>query len=585
MSKAKENMATLERLESRRMFAAGQLDTTFDTDGRSQMPFGAGQLIGLQPDGKIVLQRQDVGGFRLARVNSNGTVDSTFVGGATLTSASGTPYFDVNPLDGRIAFIAPTTKSNETKVGVFNADGSPDNSFDGDGVITLNLGYAAQRVAWQEGKLVLLGGTFSSDAGGYSASLIRLNSNGTQDIDFGNSGKVTLASTPDTLAGLEVTADGRILVCADYQDDSGTTFDDLRITKYTSDGKADTTFGGGAGYIDSASGNDYYLQTQAFDVEADGTIYHLASDQTGTRIRRFNGNGTLNLTSAAITLPNNVYNWQRQIGVQPDGKILLVGTGPYDFNTGQYGWEATRFSGIDGSIDTSYGASGATFPKVQDNGRALIQSDGKLLVSGKRFTADGGNFEVLRLDTGTLDVGTVSLNTKGTLILTGTPAGEDMGVRFRTKDSRVVVWIGNESRAFAPSKVKRIALFGRAGNDTLTIGEGIRGAYIGGEDGNDILNGGALDDIMVGGLGGDQMFGGGGNDRMVGEGGNDYLLGGAGNDVMYGNGGNDTLSGAGGNDKMFGGPDDGDTVLGGAGTDVAADDDEDTFDSVETLLA
>jgi uncharacterized delta-60 repeat protein len=585
MSKAKENMATLERLESRRMFAAGQLDTSFDTDGRSQMPFGAGQLIGLQPDGKIVLQRQDVGGFRLARVTTNGTVDSTFVGGATLTSASGTPYFDVNPLDGRIAFIAPTTKSNETKVGVFNADGSPDNSFDGDGAITLNLGYAAQRVAWQEGKLVLLGGTFSSDAGGYSASLIRLNSNGTQDTDFGNSGKVTLASTPDTLAGLEVTADGRILVCADYQDDSGTTFDDLRITKYTSDGKADTTFGGGAGYIDSASGNDYYLQTQAFDVEPDGTIYHLASDQTGTRIRRFNGNGTLNLTSAAITLPNNVYNWQRQIGVQPDGKILLVGTGPYDFNTGQYGWEATRFSGIDGSIDTSYGASGATFPKVQDNGRALIQSDGKLLVSGKRFTADGGNFEVLRLDTGTLDVGTVSLNSKGTLILTGTPAGEDMGVRFRTKDSRVVVWIGNESRAFAPSKVKRIALFGRAGNDTLTIGEGIRGAYIGGEDGNDILNGGALDDIMVGGLGGDQMFGGGGNDRMVGEGGNDYLLGGAGNDVMYGNGGNDTLSGAGGNDKMFGGPDDGDTVLGGAGTDVAADDDEDTFDSVETLLA
>ena len=62
----------VEQLESRRMLDAGQLDPTFDTDGRSAMPFGAGQLIGLQPDGKIVLQRTDVGGFRLARVNPNG---------------------------------------------------------------------------------------------------------------------------------------------------------------------------------------------------------------------------------------------------------------------------------------------------------------------------------------------------------------------------------------------------------------------------------------------------------------------------------------------------------------------------------
>src|SRR5437764_5207180 len=100
----------LERLESRRMLdgTAGQLDVTFDGDGRSLMPFGAGELVGLQPDGKIIVKRTDVGGFRLARLNTNGAIDSTFIGGATLTDATGTLYFDVNSTDGRIAFIAPT---------------------------------------------------------------------------------------------------------------------------------------------------------------------------------------------------------------------------------------------------------------------------------------------------------------------------------------------------------------------------------------------------------------------------------------------------------------------------------------------
>src|SRR5437870_4692129 len=97
-------MSMIEPLEQRRLLAAGQFDTTFDTDGRAQMPFGAGQLIGAQPDGRIVLQRTDVGGFRLARINANGSVDSTFLGGATLTDTTNAAYFDLNPTNGKIAY-------------------------------------------------------------------------------------------------------------------------------------------------------------------------------------------------------------------------------------------------------------------------------------------------------------------------------------------------------------------------------------------------------------------------------------------------------------------------------------------------
>jgi uncharacterized delta-60 repeat protein len=581
-------MSMMESLESRRMLAAGQLDTSFDGDGRSPMSFGAGQLIGLQPGGKIVLQRTDVGGFRLARVNTDGSVDNTFLGGGTLTDTSNSAYFDVSPVDGRIAYVVATSKSTETQIGVFKADGSPDNSFDTDGKEVLTLGYAASQVAWQGSKLIVFGGPYDSNVGAINkATLIRLNGDGTQDSSFGTGGKTTLTSTPNTLVGLSVTADNSILTAVDYSTYNNGYFNDLRVNKFTAAGKADTTFGAGAGYIDVASSTDYGLRSLAFYVSrADGVVFHLATDSDGFRLRRFNPDGTISLTSPLLHMPgyptSYFPNLPRQIGVQPDGKPLLIGTGQYSNN--DLGWTIIRLN-VDFTYDTTYGLNGATYPKVEDNGRAAVQSDGKVLVSGKRFTADGGDFEVLRLDTGTLGGGTISLNKKGTLIVTGTAFGEDLGVRFRAKDGRIVAWVGTNSRAMAPSSVKRIAIFAGDGNDTVTIGAGVRGSYLGGEGGADTLNGGEADDVLVGGLGPDQMFGNNGNDSCVGEGGNDYIVGGAGNDVIYGNGGNDTLSGGGGNDRLFGGPDAADTINGGAGTDSAANDSKDTYSQVETLLS
>src|SRR4029079_14230705 len=134
--------------------------------------------------------------------------------------------------------------------------------------------------------------------------------------------------------------------------------------------------------------------------------------------------------------------------------------------------------------------SGFSFPKFQTNGRGIIQPDDKVLVSGKRYAADGGNFEVARFDTAELDVGGITLKKKGTLIVTGTSRSETMGVWFRARDQRVVAYCGGVSRRMAPVKVKRIALFGLAGNDTITIQTGIRGSYLGGGDGADTLNGG-----------------------------------------------------------------------------------------------
>lgn len=152
----------IERLERRQLLNAGQLDVTFGGgDGRAPLSFAAGEMVGVQPDGKIIVKRTELSGFRLARLNADGTEDATFLGGARLTQATSVS-FEVSPADGKIAFIGKG-HSDDTIVGVFNADGSADVTFDGDGLAFPQLGYVAKDIAWHFTGLVLLGGPFENE--------------------------------------------------------------------------------------------------------------------------------------------------------------------------------------------------------------------------------------------------------------------------------------------------------------------------------------------------------------------------------------------------------------------------------------
>jgi Ca2+-binding RTX toxin-like protein len=323
----------------------------------------------------------------------------------------------------------------------------------------------------------------------------------------------------------------------------------------------------------------------AFHVGEDGTVYLVSRSFDGVQFRRFAPDGAIAATSgaleAAIPAWQNGY-FPQQIELQPDGKVLAIGPAfpTDDSGTVVNGWNVVRLYG-DGQIDTTYGAGGIALPRFAFTGHAVVQGDGKLLVAGDRFGPDGP--EVGRIDSGDLGVGVIRLNRKGTLLVYGTSKGENISVGIRGRDGKFVARVGNLAVGFAPSRIKRIAIFAGAGNDVVTIGNGVKGAYAQGDDGADILNGGAGDDVLVGGLQPDQLFGFDGNDKLAGEGGNDYLLGGAGKDDLFGQGGHDTLSGAGGNDRLFGGGDS-DRCLGGNGTDAAAMSTEDEFSSIERFL-
>jgi Ca2+-binding RTX toxin-like protein len=109
----------------------------------------------------------------------------------------------------------------------------------------------------------------------------------------------------------------------------------------------------------------------------------------------------------------------------------------------------------------------------------------------------------------------------------------------------------------------RIQVFGRAGDDTITLTEA-NGALPKAD-----LYGGAGDDTLTGGSGNDRLYGQAGSDTLLGKGGADLLFGGAGNDVLTGGTGNDQVFGQAGNDRMIWNPGDGSAVNeGGAGVDT-----------------
>src|SRR5689334_4585645 len=137
----------LEPLESRRMLASTLLDPTFGIDGRATLGFTDGRILGTQPGGRIIVQQFAYGSSNstLFRLNGDGSLDPTFKVDLNNfpvprdpNAPDSEPYrdgpFDVSPIDGRIAYRA----GNDMQlIVVLRADGTPDTTFDGDGMKTV----------------------------------------------------------------------------------------------------------------------------------------------------------------------------------------------------------------------------------------------------------------------------------------------------------------------------------------------------------------------------------------------------------------------------------------------------------------
>jgi uncharacterized delta-60 repeat protein len=366
-----------------RLNTDGSLDPSFSTAFNVSIPV---LCMAIQADGKILVggdftQCNGVGRNKIARLNSNGTLDPTFNPGTGFNST-------VNSIsiqqDGKIITGGVFTAYNGSTcnyIARINTDGTFDSSFNtGSGFNALVYSIEIQ----MDGK-VIVGGGFTFFNSVARSRIARINSNGALDINYdpgtGHNNNVRTTA---------IQSNGKIISGGDFS-----TYDDMervRIAIANPDGTRDTLFNPIIGFDNNVN---------CTARQADGKIivgggFTLFNDFSAKRIVRINSNGSIDLTfTSGLGFNGIVYS----SAIQSDGKIILGG----DF-TSYNGIAINRIVRLN-----SNGALDPTFnPGIGFNGivySVVIQIDGKIIAGGV-FTSINGNTanRIARLNTdGSLD--------------------------------------------------------------------------------------------------------------------------------------------------------------------------------------
>lgn len=273
-----------------RYLTNGTLDSTFDGDGKVITDLGGindyGNCIRMQADGKIVLtgfsNAAGINRLTTVRYLSNGSLDSTFDNDGVVLTQVGQVYIDGQSMsiqpDGKIVACA-TTKfpGNEYDVLIvrYNSDGSLDQSFDNDGIVTADVCYHddAYALAIQnDGKILVVGSSYDTVniTMGKNVMLMRFQSNGSVDSSFGIQGKVftEVSNQADFANGVAIQSNGKIVVVGRSAD--GVSIFSIILVRYLSDGNLDNSYGTG-GIVTTNLGNGHEYG-QSICLQADGRI-------------------------------------------------------------------------------------------------------------------------------------------------------------------------------------------------------------------------------------------------------------------------------------------------------------------------
>lgn len=339
-----------------RINADGSLDKSFGGHGSGFTPIvGAVSSVAIRPDGKIVVAGADIVvttesflAFAISRFNQDGSYDQSFGTEGIVT----TPFDDLFgnsrassvtfQLDGKVVAAGYATNGGAMLAARYNEDGSLDTGFSTDGraaIMISNGGNRANAVIVQTDGKILMGGSTRAGTTGTMTdfALVRLNTDGTLDGSFDDDGKVTtrFEDTSSTILGIDIHSDGTIVATGNSVSGSIRNF---AVARYNGDGSPDVSF-----------------------------------DQDGKVI-------------TDINLQDSVFGVQ----TQEDGKIVICGhtlVDPFPFVS----MVTVRYN-VDGSLDNSYDGDGiavTAVPDIHSSARAvLIQPDARIMAVG--YTGFGG---------------------------------------------------------------------------------------------------------------------------------------------------------------------------------------------------
>lgn len=236
--------------------ADGSLDTNFDGDGKILDEAGRANAVALQTDGKIVItgKTSEINGtfFAVFRYNADGSLDSSFGNNGKFKSAVSLLGNAIAILpDGKIvvAGTGGAPFSNNFAAARLNPNGTFDTTFNGSGTVFTAIGNSIdgtnlrKTLAIQPDGKIIVGGTSQFGATGKDFTLVRYNSNGSLDSTFG--GGIVQTSFDNSnqnefLQSIALDSNGRI-VAAGYTE-TATAEQSFALARYNSDGSLDSSF-------------------------------------------------------------------------------------------------------------------------------------------------------------------------------------------------------------------------------------------------------------------------------------------------------------------------------------------------------
>ena len=352
----------IDRFGLVRLNSDGSLDTTFPNQlSVDKIVF----KLARQPDGKILVAGdfdmiQGIERRKIARLNADGTVDASFIP-ASLNFISS--FF--LQADGKILVNWFSNNPILPYLARLNADGSLDSTFN------QNQSFGQAVVLLPDGKILTVPSTTINNNLNF-IKIHRLNQDGSLDNTI-----ETFQAKAGIVRAILKQPDGKTLIGGGINS-VGTRYVQ-NIARLNQDGSIDNSFNGVIGTNLSVSVNTLALQP-------DGKILvGLGFFPEGKGVVRLNSDGSPDSSFNSGTIIASSFASVNSIALQSDGKIYIGG----DFFYLHNGVQLASFVRLnsDGSLDTSFTLKPGNGSSVN---KIIVQPDGKILVAGS--IRPGGNF-------------------------------------------------------------------------------------------------------------------------------------------------------------------------------------------------
>lgn len=401
---------------------SGDFDTSFGNGGGVVIDFGSlsdyANDMFIQPDGKIVVAGKMFNGanddFALARLNPNGTLDTTFGGTGKVVTNFALGSFEeiksiVRDASGRIIAAGVTDANGGKKnfaLARYNPNGTLDTTFDGDGILISDFNGEDEGIEDVtldgSGRIVAAGYSFAYNASKYRGfAVARYTPSGAFDTTFGGTGLVgfgmgTVLGNQEKAYRVIVDGNGRILLAG-----GGNSYGNvLAMARLNNDGSFDTSF--------ADNGRTYSIYTgtdTAFALKMDGAgrIVTGGYDGGDASLRRYNYSGVYEngfddgdddgfVGTNFSNGPDVIYD----IAIDQNARMVTTGKRGSSANNAIPHALIARFL-PNGVLDSSYGFEGSSYyyyfnPANETVAKSIaLDAQGKIVVAGYYIDAANGN--------------------------------------------------------------------------------------------------------------------------------------------------------------------------------------------------